>query len=248
MRLRPSVEHDDSEVDDLDLSGIDDDPLTYFLTPAPLLDGDDLVMMDFDAGIEDAKRPPLTVRSVSPSNLGGLGLPLPRPPTPPRAPPSPDLDVDMPATPEGESYMDFVRAHSLPLSLKDFAAWTGRGKTKAGEYEHGDDFLSPTPYVSTNPGRGRGLAQPGYSMSYRRDNEPSLRKPSRLSPHSWREPSPDVWSIEEEEVDEVDDRGRKSGGDTKASRPISIVVSHSTDAPAAKLKKKVRFVLPVEQY
>ncbi len=86
VRIQNSIEHDDATLEEEpDLSFIDDNPLTYFLTPAPLLavddEDDDNAMMDFDfdAGIEDAKHPPEIVRSVSPSSLDGLSLPADQP-------------------------------------------------------------------------------------------------------------------------------------------------------------------------
>ena len=76
---------------------IDEDPLTYFLTPTPQLRDDDVLdgaMLDFDAGIEDPKHTHDMVRSVSPSSLDGLSKPSSRSR-------SPELDFDMP-TPDNE--------------------------------------------------------------------------------------------------------------------------------------------------
>lgn len=235
MRLHPYRAADgDVEIDELNLSDIDDDPLTYFLSPASA-DHDADGVMDFDAGIEGAsKRPGPVVRSVSPSSLSpGLRLShspnrvsaeppaAPRPPTPPRAPPTPDLEFDMPATPDDDEYGYFARAHGLlPLALRD-VVW--RAKRKVGSrndtyYDHiaaDQDFPSP-------PCFPRGVA-------------PHRPKPVRLSPHSWREPSPDVWAIEEETEELV---GADGGLDAK-TQPINI--------PDAKPKKRVRFVLPGEE-
>ncbi|KAL1853947.1 hypothetical protein Daus18300_011614 [Diaporthe australafricana] len=106
MRLHPSIETDDMDIDSNrdELSLEDDDPINYFLTPTPLLDdGDtdddmdsvDLDMDMFDAGIEDPRHPQPAIRSISPFDLNGPSrppssppkmLPLPiRSPTPPKA-------------------------------------------------------------------------------------------------------------------------------------------------------------------
>lgn len=77
---------------------IEDDPITSFLTPTPLLDdGDtdddmdfnDLDMdMAFDAGIENPNRPSPVIRSISPSKLaGGLRSPTRSPPLRTTTPP-----------------------------------------------------------------------------------------------------------------------------------------------------------------
>jgi hypothetical protein len=252
MRLHPSIEPDDAEIDDLDLSCIDDDPFNYFLTPAPSSQDDDLDMeMDFDAGIEDSKRHVPIVRSVSPSSLdGGLtSLPL-RPPTPPRSfgSHSPEPDLDMAPTPEddSEAYLRFGSSpatppYNLPFTLKDFAnarnkARKDRGKTSAAT------LLSPTPmHGAPSSGRGRLSHRPGPRPLGALDARGRTRSWSgRLSPHAWREPSPDVWSIEEETEEDV---VNSEVGDSAMSEGRTLAI----EIPAAKPKKRVRFVLPVQE-
>src|SRR5689334_5664619 len=103
VRLHPSV-GDDADIIDLDLPNMDEDPLTYFLTPPqppPLQDDDDAMdfQFEFDAGIEDAKHPAPSIRSVSPASLGGLSRP-------PSSAPRRSLSPDMPPTPEDhENYI-----------------------------------------------------------------------------------------------------------------------------------------------
>jgi hypothetical protein len=253
MVLRPSNDRSDAEIDELDLSRIDDDPITYFLTPAQSLyddDGDTMDFeMDFDAGIEDAKHPPPIVRSISPSSLGGLGLPPPRIATPPRIPTppsrsiSPDTDRDMPLTPEdneGYMYLDGKgRSHSfgLPFTLRDLAA----GKFKTQERKPADDPMSlsfPLPPGATSE---RVKPRPGR---IRRGRSRTTASASRRSPHAWREPSPDVWSIEEETEEEVhsDREDSAMAGDNNTD----LRHSKGIDIPAAKPKKRVRFALPDE--
>ncbi|KAL2162831.1 hypothetical protein VTH06DRAFT_6667, partial [Thermothelomyces fergusii] len=90
-------------MENLNLADMGEDPLIYFLTPAPpsyAADDDVDFDMDFDAGIEDAKHPPPIIRSVSPSSLSRLSRGPPRPPTPPKSPSTPDLDDSLSATPD----------------------------------------------------------------------------------------------------------------------------------------------------
>lgn len=56
----------------------------------------------------------------------------------------------------------------------------------------------------------------------------------RLSPRAWREPSPDVWSIEEEPEEDL------------MSEVVDEVV-YSTTTGGGKSRKKVRFLLPVTE-
>lgn len=256
MRLHPSIEQDDSLINDLDLSFIDDDPLNFFLTPAPSSQDDDIDMeMDFDAGIENTKSSVPIVRSISPSSLDGgtlNRLPL-RPPTPPRSSGShsPEPDLDMAPTPEddGESYLRFGSSphtppYDMPFTLRDFAdarskVLKGKGKSVAAT------MLSPTP-VRTSSSRGRLSHRPGprplgATLGPRRRTKSWS---GRVSPHAWREPSPDVWSIEEETEEEV---VNSEMGDSVMSDTTYSSRTRAIDIPAAKPKKKVRFALPVQE-
>lgn len=253
VRLRPSVEQDDAEIAELDLSKIDENPITYFLTPAQSAyddDGDDMDFeMDFDAGIEDAKHPPPIVRSVSPSSLDGLSLPPPRLPTPPRRSASPDPDRDMPLTPEDvDSYMHLAgkgRPHpfGLPFSLKEFTTSKSKVLDKQGNDNAGalpSPGFSHAPPVSVH---GRPRTRPSPVVVRRgRSRVLSAR---RRSPHAWREPSPDVWSIEEETEEELNS---EMGDSTMEGDTAEPTENKGIDIPAAKPKKRVRFVLPNEEW
>lgn len=255
MRLHPGVEpEEDALLDDLD--GFDDDPLNYFLTPAPSSQDDDVDMdLDLDAGIDTPKRKAPVVRSVSPSSLRSkfTGLPL-RPPTPPRSfgSHSPEPDLDMAPTPEeddGEHYLGFGSSpltppYDMPFSLRDFAdvrhkasmGGKGKGKTAAAT------LLSPTPmHGSPSSRRGRLSRRPGTSPLAALDTRGRTQSWSgRLSPHAWREPSPDVWSIEEETEEDV---ASSEVGDNATS----VKDTQAIDIPVAKPKKKVRFALQVQE-
>jgi hypothetical protein len=67
----------------------------------------------------------------------------------------------------------------------------------------------------------------------------------RRSPHAWREPSPDVWSIEEETEETPSDNGIGDSG--YVGDAIDFDKMMGIDAVAAKPKKRVRFVLPAEE-
>ncbi|KAL2025175.1 hypothetical protein VTK56DRAFT_177 [Thermocarpiscus australiensis] len=257
--LQPGVEGDDAEIEGLDLGNFkaDEDPLIYFLaptTPTVEEDGDSMEFeMEFDAGIEDAKHPPQIVRSVSPSSLLGLSRPPPRPPTPPRSPATPDLVYDMAATPdELDDYMPAASAtryaggFSIPLRLKDLTAGKFKGRQNHAEYP---DTLLPAawPHSPHASNRGRAMTRPGPKpVSPSEEIDVRVRRhrtmPTRLSPHAWREPSPDVWAIEEEAEKELDSDTAQTvdedGGPAAAPKAWAI------DIPAAQPKKKVRFVLP----
>jgi hypothetical protein len=254
--LQPSVERDEGEIEDLDLAKMDDDPFMYFLTPTSSSYVQDETLdfdMDFDAGIEDSKHPPPIVRSISPSSLGGLSRPPPRPPTPPRSPATPDLDYDLSATPDEHEEYDYMDQFwppkrpnplSLPRRLKD--------KFKGHLQPDTDmtDTLAPpvSPHLPRASTRGRAVPMSGPKPVATSTGSTSRTRrfrtmPSRLSPHTWREPSPDVWSIEEEPENELHS---EMGDSSFIEEGVAGLVgkTRAVDIPAAKPKKKVRFVLP----
>ncbi|KAK1654907.1 hypothetical protein BDP81DRAFT_457601 [Colletotrichum phormii] len=236
VRLAPTIPKDYPSLDD-----IDEDPLTYFLTPAPDLeeeDEDDMTMMDFDAGIEDDSEREI-VRSVSPSSLDGLNKSKSRS----KSPPVPDLS-DL-ATPdkddEEEDYIRFApQGFMIPFSLRDFAIdglkSMAKSKSRPSEPSDNNVLLSPSSFPPTR-GRQR-------TTSYRH------HRPQ----HVWREPSPDVWSIEEETEEELlSEMGSSVGAvsdlehDTEDETEEDAAATYpdkSGDVQAAKSKKKVRFLLP----
>ncbi|KAK4163522.1 hypothetical protein QBC43DRAFT_56549 [Cladorrhinum sp. PSN259] len=280
-RFGPTMPHHndaDIEIFDLTMEDSGSDPLTYFLTPNNNIESVDSLMMmemdfdmDFDAGIESSKNPSQIVRNVSPSNLEGFSRPpgsppLPhhtslRPPTPPRSPATPDLEFDnypsIFGTPDDELDDHFLRAAAArtpfgmpPLTLRDFA--------------------SSPPKGSSSSFRGRSLSTTG--SGYNKASKRRSAGAARLSPHAWREPSPDVWSIEErpeqekieeEEYDsEVASSMMSDSMITESGETASLVMratARAVDIPVkavaksfdgskkrkeGKKEKRVRFVLP----
>ena len=222
---------------------IDDDPLTYFLTPAPAAEDVDLGdLMDFDAGIEDSSHPREIVRSVSPSSLDGLNKTKTkgRKAVPGSGSPEPEPELSDCASPYDEdSDEDYIRfmpnKFGLPFSLRDFTLDSGT-KMKATPRSFtappavgSGGLLSPaaaTPRSSPGPAHGRGRSRNSAAR--------------RRAQHVWREPSPDVWSIEEEMEED------STGGNNSNLEEVTASDNKHVEVTAAKPKKKVRFLLPVK--
>lgn len=214
------------------LEDIDDNPLTYFLTPIPDEDEDDEMMMDldldvdmmdFDAGIEDASQPREAVRSVSPSSLEGLRKPDSNRPATPES----DSDALTTDDDDEEEYIRFSPASpsSMLSPLRDLAMESLRFRAKTPVFGLTTNaLLSPNSFPAPTSSRGRGRTN---NRSSPRLQTRSLSARVREN-HLWREPSPDVWSIEEETEEEL----MSDGG---------------VDIAAAKPKKRVRFMLPDNQ-
>lgn len=253
------------------LEDIDEDPLTYFLTPSVEeeinFDDDDDDAMDFDAGIEVAGRPRDITRSVSPSTLDGLRKIS-------RRAPSPDFDSDDLTSDDddGEDYIRFspspppppsapvrTRSPNSLLSAMPRHSFGGFGfRSRSPVFGRSSDgFLSP---ASSFPAPSRPSASSTASVAAaslgaprgrstfasRRGRSPSSGGASArvVRPgHLWREPSADVWSIEEETEEELmmsemlgSIAVRSDGGEATARRPRP-----------SKPFKKVRFVLPDQE-
>lgn len=228
VRLSPTTPKDYPRLDD-----IDDDPLTYFLTPAPDLEDDaDAAMMDFDAGIESPGTRADDVRSVSPSSLDGLARPIPRARRA-RSPPVPELsDIATPES-EDEAYIRFAsfgggRASARP-ALKQGPRLTAEALLSASAAASGPRGRSR----ASASGRGRQQQQQQASAARRRGNQ------------TWREPSPDVWSIEEETEEEMlSEMGSSVAARSEAGEATEAKVARGK---GAKTRKRVRFVLPAEE-
>lgn len=225
VRLKPTVPTKNDPLPSLE--DIDENPLTYFLTPAPDLDDDDAMdthMMDFDAGIEDSNKPREIVRSVSPSTLDGLRK------ANKARPASPDTESEV-STPmdeddDDEDYVRFSPSSNSLLTLEDLTA------SHTHRRRHHSPLLAPGPH---SRGRSRGRARRSGHVRVASSSSVQWGRPG----HLWREPSPDVWSIEEETEEEL------------MSEVGSSVAAKSEDEgdkidkmKAAKPMKKVRFVLP----
>ena len=273
-RHPPSLDEDNNtSEDEPDMPPLlQEEPLTYFLTPATPKDEEDLEFdFDFDAGIEDSSKPREIVRSVSPSTLDGLKKYKPKSKTSDCAILDDDDDDD------GEEYISFSPTKALPLGFDDFFdRRRRRPRSRSSPTKHSsispseDDLLSPASFHVGSP-RGRPakrFAPPrrpfGERAAARRGGLPSLQRR-----HSWREPSPDVWSIEEEpeketmsemelSTEELTRRALDLGSDVSLARsldddryryydPRRGMKTRPIDIPAAKPQKKVRFALPARE-
>lgn len=188
-QLRPAgmsayEEMEDTEDSDEDLD-LDRFPFSYFLTPIDDDDDDDdnddgLEDLNLSAGIEDDQQREPIIRTVSPSQLSGLSEP-------------PSLSSSTMTSDASDSDEDNVehddnslpQEFDLPISLYDL---TSAFEKRQVRY----NLNSPTSALST------GLKARGILKSPSRGRAP---RNGRNTPRrrSWREPSPDVWSIAEED-------------------------------------------------
>jgi len=211
----PTIIHLRNDDEEENLDNIDEDPISFFLTSPEDIDSflDD---EDLSAGIEtpDSHTP---VREVSPSTLQRMPLSSKN---------------------ETETELDDDETFGLamPMTLKDFTIkHTSGRKSRAGTRPdeltglgiHIPEFAATRgrPKIRLTP-RGRGQTR---SLSARR-------------PQSWREPSPDIWTIREER--ESDDEAKMEVG--KVETPVSMSAPASTTlgammTPSPKPKKKVHW-------
>jgi hypothetical protein len=173
----PTIVHlHDSEAHTEDISDIDENPISFFLTPPESVDLDFEFDDDEDlsAGIESSSKV-TPVREISPSSIQRSVLPF---------------EVD-----EDEDEEEFQYGFAVPISLKEFQTRHSEGRTSRQEHRAEDKLagLGGKATVKMTPlrsARGRGQTR---SLSARR-------------PHSWRLPSPEIGPIQEErESDDGED-------------------------------------------
>jgi hypothetical protein len=210
----------DEEPEDLD--NIDENPISFFLTSPEDID-EFLDDEDLSAGIETPEFSNSPVREVSPSSLQ-------------RHPLEDDKDEDE----------DFGFGFAMPMSLKDFSAkHTSGRKSRAGQ--RSEDELKglgiKIPEFSATRGRPKVRLTPSRSGRGRGQT----RSLSARRPQSWREPSPDIFTIKEERESD-DDQNPEKGLSKKVETPISASAPASTNlgammTPSPKPKKKVHWAL-----
>ncbi|KAI1505885.1 hypothetical protein F5X99DRAFT_174297 [Biscogniauxia marginata] len=233
-RLPPSLDDDgiSTDDDDIDIPSSHENPLTYFLTPPTPKDDNLEFDFDFDAGIEDSNNPRGIVRSISPSTLDGLKRYKPRDKNRDCAILDDDEDDD-----DDEDYIRFRPQTPLPFGFEDYFDRPKHSTITTSQ--SADSLLSPTAFHVGSP-RGRPVRRfappPRRALHARTWSLPLQRR------HSWREPSPDVWSIEEEPEKETMSEMGLSIEDLEGAEKTQPI-----DIPAAKPKKKVRFLLPARE-
>ncbi|KAG6214469.1 hypothetical protein E4U34_006107 [Claviceps purpurea] len=223
------------------LQEMDENPLTYFLTPSGLdinikdFDAEDLL---FDAGIEDSNHPRECIRSVSPSTLDGLSKIRAKAV-------SPDFDAEAITTDE-EDEDDYIRfpAPSPSTRSQSKSPENARSQCKISPIGRSratsDGFLSPgtiSPSSPTLRATPRGRPRQSLAQRYSAGKKASPR-PLRL----WREPSLDVWPISEETEEDVLSMEKE---ESEVLRPAIAQAARGSlgREPTMKPKKRVRFLL-----
>jgi len=207
--------------DDLSPEEIDANPFAYFLTsPSPEDDDEYEYFEDLSAGIESSNEPKTPVREVSPSSLQRTPLET-----------------------ADDSYAG--KGFAVPLSLRDFSiTHSNSKKEKKGPHKAADlDLIPQTP--PTPALRGRGTIRLSLNRGRGQTRSRSLSSPR---PHSWREPSPDVWSIPEEKedtgLDDVPSLSLDWAEDSaQASGAEEAVIFDEPTEPMKKVKKRVHWGL-----
>ncbi|RDL30132.1 uncharacterized protein BP5553_10410 [Venustampulla echinocandica] len=211
-------DHDD---EDFDLSDMDENPFSFFLTsPEDLDDSDE----DLSAGIETSSSFKPTIREVSPSSLQRVPLP------------------------ESSSDEDDDPALEMPLTLRTFTLLHTSGrKSRTGHHKSlGTGLGISIPENVALRGRSRVKLSPTRSGHGRGSGRTRARSLGARRPQSWRLPSPDIWSIEEEREDDAGNEGTSNGGEvTESPLPtIHVTEPSPTEEPAKELpsppKKKKR--------
>ncbi|KAI0852557.1 hypothetical protein F5Y00DRAFT_175326 [Daldinia vernicosa] len=240
-RLPPSLEDDTNSTDDdeLDAQWSNENPMMYFFTPPTPKEEDLEFDFEFDAGIEDPTKPREFIRTVSPSTLDGLRKYKPRDKIKTDCAVLDDNeDDDDDNEDDDDDDEDYIRFNhhghtSLPFGFERFFDQTRSSSTVTSQ---ATESLSPTAFHIGSPKRTVKRFTP-----LRRSPRGRWPRQSLQRRHSWREPSPDVYSIEEEpEKETMSEMGlsvEDLSDDQEKTRPIDI--------PAAKPRKKVRFLLPV---
>lgn len=240
----PAIVHlqQDDDADEAMADTIDENPFAFFLSSPTEIDDDifDDTAADLTAGIETPGAEP-SMREVSPSSVQRE-----------HSPSSSYSHHEVVDSEEDERYIrNITRALSMPLSLADFTSSALRDKVnpkrrfrsraRSPDGSAHRERLSASPRTPATPTiRGRvSLAPPAKIRGRGRGQTHSL--PARR-PHSWRLPSPDVWSIPEEKEDheELDDVPALSL-DEQSDNEQAFSYKGAGNIPPAKIVKKVRF-------
>jgi len=155
---------------------LDEDPISFFLTAPEDID-DFLSDEELSAGIESSSKSPV-IREISPSSLQRI----------------PRLEEE-----------DEEEEFEVPMTLADFTAKHNSGRqSRSGHYLEGE--------AKKKGGLGLGITLPEHVAMRGRARVRLIpegrgrgrgraRTLSARRPQSWREPSPEIWRIEEEDED-----------------------------------------------
>jgi hypothetical protein len=200
--------------DTYDANAIDENPFSYFLTsPEDIDDFDD---EDLSAGIESSSTSKPIIREISPSSLQRVPLILEE---------------------DEEEESSFI----MPLSLKDFTTKHISGRKSRTGYHKGVTGLGISlPETASTRGRARIKLASTRAAGQGRGRARTL---SARRPQSWSMPSPDIFSIEEENEDEIHVEQQKTP-EIVVTTPDERHIYHL--APAAfepKQKKRVHWAI-----
>jgi hypothetical protein len=222
---------DDDVAGDADPDTIDENPFAYFLTSPDELDDffdDD---EDLSAGIETPDSAHSPVREVSPSALQRASL---------------DLNDD-----DDEEEYDFGLA--MPVSLKEFTTKHNSMRKARAEQRKADGLGMLGLGISlsqSTAARGRAKLRLVPTRGYRGRGQTRSRSLSaRRPPQSWREPSPEIFSIKEERESDEDGKSAERMESDKAISSSAPTTSRigvgglaaSSPVPISKPKKKVHW-------
>lgn len=215
---------------------IDENPFSYFLETPSMDDYDD--SLDLSAGIEGSSTPPRPeVREVSPSSLMG------RRDEKVQAEEGRRLKRERAREQQEEEASRWLGI-GAPLSLRDFTDRQSKKRRASG---------SPLPFISTGVQRGRGIVR--LTPAHRGNGRVRSRSLSGPRRHSWREPSPEIASIPEENDTTMSDYGREETPDLLSDNGMSEMdeFEHKHQEPEVvrkkakvqgKEKKRVRWATP----
>jgi hypothetical protein len=217
---------DDNDIDILpEDHDIDANPFEYFLTSPEDLNFPDLedeFFEDLSAGIEGDGTSVTPVREVSPSSLQRIS----------------DLD----STDPQDEMEDVEYGFAVPVSLRDFSS-AHESKQKAKNKNRADagsnttstlDSAGPSSPVMIPAARGRRTVRLAPNrVSRGRGMARSISHSPK--PRSWREPSPDVWSIAEEEEASTPGLSADEAGPEKVEKPI--IAGKDQKNPVKKVKR-----------
>jgi hypothetical protein len=144
-----------------------------------------------------------------------------------------------------EDSEEFDFGLAVPMTLKDFTAKYTSGRKSRAEQRSEDDLKGlgiAIPELSASRGRAKIRLTPRSGRGRGQTRSLSARRPQ-----SWREPSPDIWTIKEERETD-DDLNALSGCSEKVETPISASAPASTNigammTPSQKPKKRVHWAL-----
>jgi len=215
-------------------AAIDENPFPYFITAPEEFDED---LDDLGAGIESAHGPKPHIREVSPSSLQRRPL----------------MDEDEDEDEDDEELRRPNHGFTVPFSLKDF---TASQEARRETVERQRSVVSGSKGRATLEVVGaRGRPTVRLTPARRGRGRGQTRSVPIQRPHSWRGPSPDVFSIPEERESGSDEDPSRNGSrekimeeeERKVEPREMVSPPPPPPSPKPKPKKRVRWALPLRR-